>query len=807
MGYKAIIAKLENVRRHPNGDRLQIADVLGYNVIVGNNVVEGDIGIAFPEGGQISEEFLLQNNLYRKHPVTGKPMGGFFDANGRVRAIKLRGSVSDCFWIPIESLSYLNPPHLPLGTELNEINGKKLCWKYINKATERAIKRAQKKYKKPKWLPKFLMPIHKKYVLSKLSYDPCPDFHKHHETNQLRVHYKHIEDMDDVRLLYLTKCHGTCLVAETSIRMWDGSRKRLTKVKAGDYVVGYDGSKFVKSKVLDVFCTGRSDDWMIVKGNRRKIGMGNSFFRVECTSDHLFYTDQGYVAAKDLKIGSVVSQPRKDIKLSSLQKSILLGKMIGDGSLSHRDRASSIIDMSVTERYKDYLVKTLEFLGNVGYDDIRAYTSGYGSNILRARTIFSTAIQYEYKDFYNTGKKEVPEWVAEALDPISIAYWYMDDGSLSHSKFQKDRAAIATCAFNEQSMQILVKGLAKFDLNPVTYIDSRGYWRMRFNTEEAYKLFHLIAPYIHPCMRYKLPEEMREMYEFKDISSSAEECWVEVNDIVTSIEKSNRVSSQQWDMTTTTHNFVASDCLVHNSQRTGLVKYRPNTFLGRAANLFRIPKKYEYVSGSRNVTFSPYGYGSSLDTGYYSGSDFRQKAHNTIVYRGLKKDEVIYYELVGFSSPTTPIMPDHKLKWKDFEKSGYSKQDFQELIDTYGETITYHYGCKPGEFDILVYRITQGGNDLNWFEMEKRCKELNLKTVPLLVATYDNTNIIERAKDLSEGNDMPGQLQEGICLRVETREGSSYVYKNCYKAKSQTFCVLESIKYTMDDYVDEEEIN
>ena len=49
---KAIVAPV-TVRPHPNADRVQLADVLGYQVVVGLDVKTGDLGILFPPDSQL----------------------------------------------------------------------------------------------------------------------------------------------------------------------------------------------------------------------------------------------------------------------------------------------------------------------------------------------------------------------------------------------------------------------------------------------------------------------------------------------------------------------------------------------------------------------------------------------------------------------------------------------------------------------------------------------------------------------------------------------------------------------------------
>ena len=71
MAYCGYITRLKNVRKHPNADRLQLADCFGNTVIVGLDCAEGDIGIYFPVDLQLSEEYCNANNLVRKKDENG----------------------------------------------------------------------------------------------------------------------------------------------------------------------------------------------------------------------------------------------------------------------------------------------------------------------------------------------------------------------------------------------------------------------------------------------------------------------------------------------------------------------------------------------------------------------------------------------------------------------------------------------------------------------------------------------------------------------------------------------------------------
>lgn len=137
----AIFGRLSNVRPHPNADRLQLATVLGNQVVVGLSAKNGDLGIYFDSNLQLSKEFAVANDLIRrKNPQTGKQEGGMFDPNCKVRTQKFRGEISDGFWCPTSYLeAVLNPSKDVIvfdwdsyeGYEFNDFNGVPICKKFV----------------------------------------------------------------------------------------------------------------------------------------------------------------------------------------------------------------------------------------------------------------------------------------------------------------------------------------------------------------------------------------------------------------------------------------------------------------------------------------------------------------------------------------------------------------------------------------------------------------------------------------------------------------------------------------------------
>jgi len=186
--YTAIITKITNIRPHLNADKLKLGTASGYQVIV-DITQEEELGVFFPTDGKLSHEMLLNNNLYRKHPETGEPMGGFFEVNGRVKTQTFRGEKSEGFWLPIRSLEWTEVDFKSLkdGLEFTTLNGKLVCEKY--------------------YTPKTLKVMNQNKGKNGQNKHNFPYFYKHYDTPHLQkcLHTFHEGDV----LSFTEKLHGT----------------------------------------------------------------------------------------------------------------------------------------------------------------------------------------------------------------------------------------------------------------------------------------------------------------------------------------------------------------------------------------------------------------------------------------------------------------------------------------------------------------------------------------------------------------------------------------------------------------------
>lgn len=145
-------------------DRIKKGFCHGATVVVSIDTKDGDLGIFFPTDGQLSDRMLDENKLR-------KEQGGYFEDNGRIKALKLlKGTVkSEGIWLPISSIDWVGPRvSLTDGDLIDTINGHEICTKYFTPATRATMAKntpGKSKRGETKWFKKVGETPQLRYVL------------------------------------------------------------------------------------------------------------------------------------------------------------------------------------------------------------------------------------------------------------------------------------------------------------------------------------------------------------------------------------------------------------------------------------------------------------------------------------------------------------------------------------------------------------------------------------------------------------------------------------------------------------------
>jgi hypothetical protein len=208
--YCATVVRLEKFVDLDNCDNVKHAIIFGNSVIVAKTVQPYTYGLYFPVETKLSEQFISENNLSKKQELNKDPLEkGYFEESGRVKCVKFRGHKSEGFFIGISSLlPFVEAKELAktfvVGTEFDEVNGIKICEKYVPKKSNTPGQGGKNKQSV-------------KYI-SRLVDN---QFRLHVDTENLRRNMEKLKPCDLVSITY--KMHGTSFVVG----------KVLTKPKVG----------------------------------------------------------------------------------------------------------------------------------------------------------------------------------------------------------------------------------------------------------------------------------------------------------------------------------------------------------------------------------------------------------------------------------------------------------------------------------------------------------------------------------------------------------------------------------------------
>lgn len=560
------------------------------------------------------------------------------------------------------------------------------------------------------------------------------------------------------------KIHG-CLPAYGKVVMADGELRKISQVKIGDEVLGVDVEGRVTSTIVtQVFNNGVAERWLSVKGERRAAGRGSHFFAMTLTPEHLVWsvTRQAYVEAGALLVNEEVALARGEYDLTPLQAQVLLGKLLGDGSLQMRQWSAAVYYGHKSSQ-REYLDWTRRALGDLAKATEITRTSGYGAEMAVTWTVFNAKIRDRFGSMVESGKKRVPEWVADAMTPLTIAFWYMDDGSLAHDEDQEDRAMFAVCAFDQTSVAILQRGLQRYGIDSVFYTSlnktsDAEHPRLRINSDDAERLFLLIAPYVPPCMQYKLPERYRGGPGWLPPDTTRQYKPMLVPQKVTSItDVTTEVSSARYDIETETHNFFTHGVLVHNSNAR-YIFHDGRLWVG---SHFKVKRRPHKVTQDEHMAFE------------CAARIWTVKHQVWLLAQWVKwLLAMVGIDLRLPQEPPRPRKPHDvpTTNWwdvairNDFEARLSFEPDLLIFGEVYGPCQDLKYGS-PSELKFRAFDAMEVGTYkyLDYDEFASVMKDLGIETVPVLYRGPWS----DECRKLAEGKTTIGgdHVREGIVIR------------------------------------------
>lgn len=382
--------------------------------------------------------------------------------------------------------------------------------------------------------------------------------------------------MEFVKFNKIPRLNRNCVITEKIDGCFDYKSKILTDkgyISIGKIVnqklnlkvlsYNFDKKQFEYVAILNWFKKpAKYTDFLHIKLKGFK--QGASYFSFRCTPNHLILTKNGYVRADELKITDKVCSPNGD--LSYIQKQMILGTLLGDASIYIPNKVSRGYRHAQSIKHTIYSNLIKKLLGRFFISE-RIVFGGYANTEIRhIHSNFDIKLTEYLKKFRTKNKKIFHKKELLELSPISLAFWYMDDGSCNFNNNQKPRMHLATHGFSKKQLGIIIKILKqKFNLFPKMVNYGKGF-QLDFNSFDTDVFLNIVAPYITSDLQYKLPLYYRTGKCYWDTYIENNNGFYEQDILEINKNKTTGVDFHyKYDIETKNHNYIVSGIIVHNS--------------------------------------------------------------------------------------------------------------------------------------------------------------------------------------------------------------------------------------------------
>jgi hypothetical protein len=240
INYCASVVEITKLVPIENADKIQAAIIQGNSVVVSKDLQLGTKGLFFPLECQIENNFLSKHNLFRDKTKNINPEKvGFFETNGRIRAVSLRGQKSEGFFIPLSGLheDYSELTKLEIGTDFDHLGNECICRKYAVKVINQQNSPKQKK------------------TVNKFSRLVDNQFNLHIDTIQAKKNFHLINPNDIISIT--DKWHGTSAVfanvlTNRKLKWYEKLLLKIgVKIDTVEYGNVYSSRKVIKNKYIN----------------------------------------------------------------------------------------------------------------------------------------------------------------------------------------------------------------------------------------------------------------------------------------------------------------------------------------------------------------------------------------------------------------------------------------------------------------------------------------------------------------------------------------------------------------------------
>lgn len=345
---------------------------------------------------------------------------------------------------------------------------------------------------------------------------------------------------------------GNCLNGPSEILTENGWERinKIVKFKYNGKVACVDNDGILIWSKVTNWHRNNLDNRKLIKISLHNSRGNRSFYQPGAifTEDHPILTNQGYVKVKDLRLSEHLINSGTYCPSQEIHEAIV-GMILGDGNIKV---SSNSFNCAHCWKQKFYAEHKADLLGS----QIKEVNKGKYPSI-KIRNNASPYWRSMSKLFYKDGKKIITDKNLGNFTVISLAYLYMDDGSIN----KKRLAEIATCGFKPEEVDILIKKIKSLGID--CYRRPNGRWpRIYFGRDGTNSLIEKISPYILQEFDYKIYEKHR--LENKVKLDRKELPFYDTFDLIRCEKLENTTKYVYCIDVENHHNFITHSGVVHN---------------------------------------------------------------------------------------------------------------------------------------------------------------------------------------------------------------------------------------------------
>jgi recombination protein RecA len=306
-----------------------------------------------------------------------------------------------------------------------------------------------------------------------------------------------------------------CFSHRSSVVLADGSTEWIGKIvneRMPVEVMSMDPEtgEISPRRIVEYYRNGPTDDWLRFEVAGKQ-GKGHQF---TCTPNHIIFTPEGEKHAFEIEEGDQVLTAVKHYDLHEDQMKLILGSLLGDGSLRFGSAHNVHFRVGHGLKQREHCEWKHEMLAPFAHK-IAPTGNGIGFDTIPMRQL----VWLHEAVYAPTGGRTVSDDLIEQLDERAIAAWYCDDGTFggNYKRWGYGKSEIYCPALSQDDRERLAARCEALGMGLPT-ATARG---LLFSGRRTPIFQERIAPYVHPSLGYKLHPDFQGRFIWHPDTSDA----------------------------------------------------------------------------------------------------------------------------------------------------------------------------------------------------------------------------------------------------------------------------------------------